>query len=323
MKRKLSGCLVLGFLALAARTDPVAAQFPERPLRIVLPFGAGGNGDITARVLAERLKDILNQNVLVENLPGPGGMAAARATLSAPRDGHTLTWLHSGTATGVTLVKAQAFDPLRDFVPVGGVSSFDHVIATSKSSSFATFKDLLGAMRSRPGALNAGTVFVGGSAHLTSEYLKTKTGANYQGVIFRSGPELIVAALREDVHFIIDYYSSLKSTLQEGKLRPLVTTGLKRTPFLPDVPTVDESGFPGFSSVAWNALYVAHGTPKDAVDRLSGALRDVLARPDVRQRLLDLGIVPDFLTPQEQDSRMRADIETWRQVIQAAGLAPR
>ena len=323
MKQELSKCVLFGFLALAVNAGPARAQFPERPLRIVLPFGAGGNGDITARVLAEKLKDILGQNVLVENLPGPGGMAAARATLSAPRDGHTMTWLHSGTATGVTLVKAQAFDPLREFVPIGGVSSFDHVIATSKNSSLVTFKDLLDAARSRPGALNVGTVFVGGSAHLTSEYLKSKSAISYQGVIFRSGPELIVAALREDVQFIIDYFSSLKATLQDEKLRALATTGPKRTPFLPDVPTVNESGIPGFESLAWNALYVANGTPKAAIDRLSAALRDVLERADVRMRLLDLEIVPEFLDPQAQNSRMRADIEIWRNVAQTAGLTPR
>ena len=133
MRRELTLYLALGILALVVRTEPAGAQFPERPLRIILPFGAGGNGDITARILAEKLKDVLNQQVLVENLPEPGGMAAARATLSAAPDGHTLAWLHSGTATGVTLVKAQTFDPLRDFLPVGGVSSFDHVIAPDKS----------------------------------------------------------------------------------------------------------------------------------------------------------------------------------------------
>lgn len=323
MRRDLAKHLLLGFFAFLAMANPAAAQFPERPLRIVLPFGAGGNADITARVLAEKLRDFLGQNVLVENLPGPGGMAAARATLSAPRDGHTLTWLHSGTATGVTLVKAQAFDPLRDFVPIGGVSYFDHVIATSKDSSLTTFNDLLSTARSRPGALNVGTVFVGGSAHLTSEYLKAKSRIDYQGVIFRSGPELVVAALRGDVHFVIDYFSSLKPTLQEGKLRALATTGLTRTPFLPDVPTVDESGVSGFKSVAWNAFYVAEGTPKAAIDRLSDALRQVLARMEVRKRLLDLGIVPEFLDPQAQDLRMRTDIEMWRNVAQTAGLTAR
>jgi tripartite-type tricarboxylate transporter receptor subunit TctC len=313
---------LLGLLVSVSGLASAQAAFPERPLKIILPFGAGGNGDITARLLAEKIGDVLGQRVVVENLPGPGGMAAARATLTAPRDGHTLTWLHSGTATGVTLVKAQTFDPLTEFVPVGGVSSFDHVIASSSTSSLTTFKSLLDTARKEPGKLNAGTVFVGGSANLTSEFMKVKAGLNYQNVIFRSGPELIVAAMREDVQFIIDYFSSLKTTLQDGKLRALATTGLKRTQFLPDVPTADESGIPGFESKAWNALYVAAGTPNDVVVRLSGALRDVLAMPDVQKRLYELGIVADALLPEAQDRRMRSDIEMWRKVAEAANLKP-
>jgi tripartite-type tricarboxylate transporter receptor subunit TctC len=314
--------ILLGILALTSSLVPAKAAFPERPLKITLPFGAGGNGDITARVLAEKLGKVLGQSVVVENLPGPGGMAAARATLSAPHDGHTITWLHSGTATGVTLVKAQAFDPLTEFVPIGGVSSFDHVIATSATSPLNSLKALLETARKEPGKLNVGTVFVGGSANLTSEFLKIKAGLDYQNVIFRSGPDLIVGAMRNDVQFIIDYYSSLKTTLQEGKLRALATTGLKRTPFLPEVPTVDEAGVPGFESKAWNALYVATDTPPDAVAQLSSALREVLAMPDVQKRLFALGIVADGLTPEAQDRRMRTDIEMWRRVAETAHLKP-
>jgi tripartite-type tricarboxylate transporter receptor subunit TctC len=148
-------------------------------------------------------------------------------------------------------------------------------------------------------------------------------GIKYQGVIFRGGPEVIVAALRQDVQFVVDYFSTLKSSLQEGKLRALATTGLKRTPFLPAVPTVDESGVPGFESKAWNALYVGAGTPKEAIDQLSAALRQVLQMEDIKKRLFELGIVADPLTVEEQDRRMRADIEMWRKVIQSAGLVPR
>jgi tripartite-type tricarboxylate transporter receptor subunit TctC len=322
MIRTLTRLVLLGAVASLSLLGPAQAAFPERPLKITLPFGAGGNGDITARLVADKLGELLGQRVVIENLPGPGGMAAARAALSAPHDGYTMTWLHSGTATGVTLVKAQAFNPLTDFVPIGGVSSFDHVIATGAGSSLPSFKALLQTARAQPGKLNAGTVFVGGSANLTSEFLKIKAGLNYQNVIFRSGPDLIVAAMRNDVQFIIDYPSSLKTTLADGKLRALATTGLKRSPFLPNVPTADESGVPGFESKAWNALYVPTGTPPDVVARLSGTLREALAKPDVQKRLFELGIVGDALTPEGQDQRMRSDIETWQKVAETANLKP-
>ena len=306
--------------ALALGTIPASAAFPDRPVRIVVPFGAGGNADITARIVADKLGERLGQRFIIDNQPGPGGMAAARSTLSAPHDGYTTIWLHSGTPAGVTLMKVQAFDPLKDFTPVGGVGSFDHVIATNSDSSLKTFGDLMRATRAQPGKLNGGTVVVGSTPHLTSEYLKTSAGIDYQSVIFRTTPDLIVSVLRGDVQFMIDYFATMKGGLEDKKLRPLATTGLKRSPFLPDVPTVDESGIKGYEVKAWNALYVPADTPKEAMDILGKALREALGSPDVQKRLLDIGIVADPLTPDAQVKRMSTEIEKWRGVIQQAKI---
>jgi tripartite-type tricarboxylate transporter receptor subunit TctC len=312
--------LVACLAALACGAEPASAAFPERPLRIIVPFGAGGNADITARILADKLGERLGQRVIVENQPGPGGMAAARSTLQAPRDGYTMLWLHSGVPAGVTLIKAQAYDPLKDFTPIGGVSSFDHVIATSSESALKSFGDLVKEAKDQPGKLNGGTVVVGSTPHLTSEYLKTAARVDYQSVTFRTTPELIVSALRGDVHFLIDYYATMKSGLEEKKLRPLATTGLARSPFLRDVPTVDESGLKGYEVKAWNALYVAADTPKELTDTLGSNLRSVMTMPEIQKRLLELGIVADPLTPEAQTRRMSSEIEKWRMVIQQAKI---
>jgi tripartite-type tricarboxylate transporter receptor subunit TctC len=306
--------------ALALGTTPASAAFPERPVRIIVPFGAGGNADITARIVADKLGERLGQRFIIENQPGPGGMAAARSTLSAPHDGYTAIWLHSGTPAGVSLLKTQAFDPLKDFAPIGGVGSFDHVIATNSDSSLKTFGDLLKATREQPGKMNGGTVVVGSTPHLTSEYLKTAAGIDYQSVIFRTTPDLLVSVLRGDVQFMIDYFATMKGSIEDKKLRPIATTGLKRSPFLPDVPTVDESGIKGYEVKAWNALYVPSDAPKEAMEILGTALRQALAAPDVQKRLLDIGIVADPLTPEAQVKRMSTEIDKWRVVIQQAKI---
>jgi tripartite-type tricarboxylate transporter receptor subunit TctC len=312
--------IALCVAALAFAAQPAAAAFPDRPLRIIVPFGAGGNADITARTVADKLGEKLGQRVIVENQPGAGGMTAARSTLQAPRDGYTMIWLHSGVPAGVTLIKAQAFDPLKDFTPISGVGSFDHVIATNAESPIKTFGDLVKAVQEQPGKLNGGTVVVGSTPHLTSEYLKNAGKLDYQSVIFRTTPDLLVSILRGDVQFMIDYYATMKSGLEDKKLRPLATTGLTRSPFMRDVPTVDESGIKGYEVKAWSALYVGADTPKDVMDTLGNSVRAVLAMPDVQKRLLDVGIVADPLSAEAQTKRMTTEIEKWRVVIQQAKI---
>ncbi|HEY0568859.1 MAG TPA: tripartite tricarboxylate transporter substrate-binding protein [Xanthobacteraceae bacterium] len=318
---KIAACFATAALAAFAFTiAPASAEYPERPVRVVLPFAAGGIADITSRIVTERLGDKLGQRFVIDNQPGAGGISAARSALSAPRDGYVLAWLTSGTPISVSLFKTLPFDPLNDFVPIGGVGEFDGIIATGRDSDLKTFPDFLKAAREQPGKLNGGTIAIGGTQHLTSELLKTSADIDYQAVIFRTTPELIVSVLRKDVHTMIDYYAAMKSGLQDGSLRPLATTGDTRTPYLPDVPTVAESGVPGYEVTSWNSLYAPAGTPPEVIAKLAAALRETLQSPDVKQRLLDLGIVAKPLTGEEQTARMKSEIEKWRKVIERANI---
>ena len=321
MKRlAIAGCL--GLAAIAGAVLPAAAQsnYPNRPVRVILPFGAGGVADITARVVSERLGDKLGQRFIIENMPGAGGIAAARGALSAAPDGYTLALLSNGTAVSVPLFKSLPFDPLKDFVPISSLGYFDFVIGTNAESDFKTMKDALAYGKANPGKLNVGTINIGSTQNLSAELLKSAAGVQFQIIPYRGTPEVIIATLRNDVNIMSDNYSAMKSNLQDGKIRAIATTGEKRSVVLKDVPTVQESGVPGYDVVSWNAFFAPKGTPKEVVDTLSAALKDVLAQPEVKARLLDLGIEAQWSTPEEIQGRLKSDIDKWTKVIEQAGI---
>jgi tripartite-type tricarboxylate transporter receptor subunit TctC len=298
----------------------VGDTYPTRPVRLVLPFGAGGVADISSRVVADKLGDQLGQRFIVENMPGAGGIAAARAALSAPRDGYTLSLLTNATAISVSLFTNLPFDPLKDFTPISTLGYFDCLFVTNASSEYRSLQDFLKAARAKPGALNVGTVNPGSTQHLTAELFKSTAGVNFVIVPFRTTPEAVVALLRDDIQLVIDFYAGLKPGVTDGKTRPIAWSAAKRSPALPDVPTVEEGGVPGFNVTSWNGLYAPAGVPGDVVETVNRGLRTVLTDPDVKRRLLDLGIDSRPSTPAELDAQMRADIKKWADVIARAGI---
>jgi tripartite-type tricarboxylate transporter receptor subunit TctC len=314
-------------LALAAAATgiggaPVRAQakYPTRPVRVILPFGAGGVADVTARLVADALGNKLGQRFVIENNPGAGGIAAARAALEGTKDGYTLILLTNGTAISVPLFNHLPFDPLKDFVPISIIGYFSCVFMVNASSPFQTLSDFLKADREKPGAINVGTINVGGTQNLTAELFKSTAGAHFVIVPFRTSPDVVVGLLRDDVQLAMDFYAALKPTLDGGKGRAIATSGPQRSTGLPNVPTVQEAGVAGFDVVAWNGLYAPAGTPQDVIDTLNKALHEVLADPELKKRALDLGIDARASSPGELDQRMRSDIAKWGAVIAAAHI---
>jgi tripartite-type tricarboxylate transporter receptor subunit TctC len=297
------------------------SKYPERPVRIIVPFAAGGIGDLTTRLVGDRLSTKLGQRFVVDNMPGGGGVAAARATLAAPADGYTITLLTNGTAISVPLFKHLPFDPLKDFVPISSIAYFDCVLVVNASSEYRTIGDFLKAARARPGALNIGTLNVGSTQHLSAALLKWLTAANFVIIPFRSSPDAVVALMRNDVQLVIDFPTALKVGLAEHKLRPIAATGPVSARSLGGLPTVAEAGVPGYEVKSWNALYAPAATPKPDIEVLGAALREVLAEPDVRKRVAELGIEAHAGTGAEIDAQMRGDIDKWRQVIAAVNIA--
>jgi tripartite-type tricarboxylate transporter receptor subunit TctC len=312
-------------LALAAITAMAVcataqAAYPDRPVRVILPFGPGGVADITARLVAQKLSEKLGQNFVIENMPGAGGIAAARAVLSAPTDGYTLAFFTNGTAISVPLFQNLPFDPLEQFVPISALGYFGLVFATAANSDFHTFGDMLKAAHDKPGTINLGSIVVGSTQNLTAELFKSMSGADIVIVPFRTSPDELVALLRGDIQMEVEFYAALKPSLQSGQARALATSGPQRSPELPDIPTVAQSGVANFDVTSWNALYAAAGTPPDIIDKLNGALHEVLADPAVKKAALDLGIDAKASTSAEIDARMRFDIAKWTKVIAGAHI---
>jgi tripartite-type tricarboxylate transporter receptor subunit TctC len=289
-------------------------------VRVVVPFAAGGMADITTRLLSEKLGEKLGERIIIENEPGAGGIVAARQVLSAAADGYTLTLITSGTATSVPRFNRLPFDPIKDFAPISGFSVFDITLATNASAPYATLGDFLKEVRARPGEINVGTINVGSTQNLATELLRSAAGVNFAIVPYRTTPDLLVALLRNDIALAVDYYATMKGALEDGKLRLLATSGERRAAFSPSVPTVAEAGVPGYEAKSWNALFARTGTPPPIIAKLNLAIREIVAQPDFRQRMLDLGLEAQAGPPEEIAARLKADIAKWAKVIDEAHI---
>jgi len=310
--------VALALFAPCAVSDSAWAQqaYPSQPVRFIVAFGPGGVGDTTARLVAEKLGQKLGQRVVVENTPGGGGIAAARAVLSAPADGHTLALLTNGTSISVSLFKNLTFDPLVDFAPVTKLGTFEFFVAVKADSVHRSLADLIKAARDNPGKLNIGTINPGSTQHLSAMLLKSTAGIDFKWVPFKNSPDLLIALLRGDVDAAVDAYAALRGNLDDGKLRALASTASKRFPLLPGVPTAKEGGAGNFETTAWNGLFVKAGTPAAIVAQINKAAAEVLADPALRKRLLDMGIVADPTSPEALTAFFKADIAKWAEVIE-------
>jgi len=286
----------------------------------VLRFAAAGVADLTARPAAEKLCHKLGQRFVVENQPGPGGIAAARAVLSQAADGYTIGLVTNGTAISAAIYRALPFDPVKEFATISTVGAFDLFFATNIDSELKTLADFIKAARAQPGKLNVGSINVGGTQNLAAELFKSSTGLNFQIIPYRGTPDVIVALLRNDVQLMVDFYAPMKPTLQDQKIRAVASSGTQRSPFLPDVPTVAEAGVPGYEVTSWNGVFAPMGTPAPIIELLNAAIREIVAIPELKQRYADLGIEARASTPEELKTRLQADIAKWAALIERAGI---
>ena len=320
--RRFFLALSLTVLALVAppRQTRSEASYPNRPVRIVLPLAAGGVGDTTARIVAEKLGDKLGQRFYVENQPGAGGIAAARTVISSPPDGYTLALLTNGTAISVSLFEKLPFDPLKDFTPISSLGFFDFIFCTGAATDFKTLADFIAAARAKPGALNVGTIYIGSTQNLSAELFKTAANIDFTIIPYRGTPEVEVSLLQGNIVLMIDSYSAIKGNIADGKFRALASSGAVRSESTPDLATVQEGGVANYDVVSWNALFAPARTPPEVVKALNGALQEILADADLKKRLIALGIEAKAGTPEEIAGRLKSDIDKWRQVIEKARI---
>ena len=321
-RRRASFAAVAALFAALFQPQIVHAQSsPNKPVRLILPFGAGGVADVTARLVTERLGEKLGQRFVIENMPGAGGISAARAVLSSPADGYTLALFSNGTAISVSLFKNLTFNPVTDFVPVSSMGYFDFIFVTQAGAPYPTLAEFIKAAKQKPGALNVGTINVGSTQNLAAQLFKSTAGVDVTIVPFRSSPEVLIALLRGDIQLAIENYSAVQSHIKDKAAIAVSSSGPVRTTFLPDLPTVKEAGGGEFEARSWNAIFVPKGTPPEVIKTLNTALREVLEAPDMKKRALDLGIEAKASSPEEILERLKSDIEKWAQVIERAGIA--
>jgi tripartite-type tricarboxylate transporter receptor subunit TctC len=309
----------IGALALA----PVLAfgqAFPSKPVHIVLPFGPGGVADITTRTIAPKLGDELGQPMVVENMPGAGGIRAAETVAHADPDGHTLLLLTNGNAVSQALFKSLPYDPANDFAMISTVGYFSMVIVTGAQSKLHTLRDLIATAKANPGKVNVGTITPGGTQHLAGELFLSTAGIQALVVPHKTTGEVIVSARNGNVDIACDFIAPLLSAVRSGQLRALAVTAAKRFPGLPDVPTVIEAGVPGYDVASWNALAAPAKTPRPVIDKVRAALIKALADSQVQKRYAELGVEGRASTPEELKDFYASETKRWTRVVERAGI---
>lgn len=308
-------------LAAAPRMASAQPAWPTRPIRWILGFAPGGAGDITARLLAPRLHEALGQPVLIENRPSAGGIVAAEAVARSEPDGHTLLLVTSTSPTAAAFYRQLPFDTERDFAPVGMISSFGHALLVAPNAPWRNLGEVIAAARARPGAINLGSIAVGTAQHLSAERLRSLAGIRAELVTYRSTPDLVNAVASGDVHLAVETLPPVIGQIGAGgRVKALAISSATRFPGLPETPTAVESGLPGYVAESWNGIQAPARTPRHAVERLNGELNRIIAAPDIRERLLALGLVPQPGTPEALQERLVAEIATYRRVMEEAGI---
>lgn len=296
-----------------------AQEFPVRTVRIVVPFTPAGPVDILGRVIAERLAGRWKMGAIVENRPGAGTVIGTELVAKAPPDGHTLLLAVTSHAVNATLVDKLPFDPVKDFAPVVLAATAQNILAVNPTVNARAPAELIALAKASPGKLNAGSPGKGTTLHLAAEMLKSAAGIDFAIIHYKGSQPALQALLSGEVSFMFDAGTVIPH-VQAGKLRVLAVTGPKRSPILPEAPTMIESGLPGFEVVSWYGFLVPAGTPRAAVDALNRAINEALLESEVRARIGRINLEPVGGTPAELDRYIRHQIAHWGAVIRAAGV---
>jgi len=309
-------------LSLGAPGLAVAQAFPTKPVRIIATFDPGGASDILSRLLAPKLAERLGQSVLVENRPGAGGNIGTDYVAKSPPDGHTLVMGYIGThAVNPTLYPKIPFDAVKDFAPVAFVASIPSALVVHPSIAAKSVSELIALAKARPGQLNYGSGGAGTAPHLAAELFKSIAGVDMVHVPYKGSGPAVADLLGGQISLMFNTMIQTIPHVQSGKLRALAVTGAKRSNAMPELPTLAESGLPGYAMVGWFGVLAPAGTPRDVVNRLNVEIMAILNLPDVKDRLAKLGSEPtDIATPEQFGDYIRSEIAKWEKVIKSSGM---
>lgn len=313
----------LGFAALLSALPSLAQaqDYPSRPVKIIVPFGAGGPADVFSRQIAQHLSDALKQSFVVEDRPGAGSIIGSNEVAKSAPDGYTLLTMSNTHTTNESLTPNKPFQLMRDFVPVAGINYSDLVMVVHPSVAAKDLKEFIALAKKEPGKLNYASSGPGTPYHMAGELFKSMSGTDIVHVPHKASGEMRSSVIGGHVQMTFDAVTTMTSNIKAGQVRALGTSASRRSKVLPDVPTIAEAGVPGYESTIWIGIMAPAGTPKLIVDKLNAEINKVLKNPEVLAAWDKQGAAPLVMTPAEFDAYLRKDIEKWAGVVKAAGLA--
>jgi tripartite-type tricarboxylate transporter receptor subunit TctC len=322
VEEKMIRTVLLAALICMAPVPPGHAQqaYPAKPIRFISPFAPGGGNDIISRAIAQKLSENVRQQVIVDNRPGANGIIGTEVAARSAPDGYTIVLIPSGHAVNASLHRKLPYDSIRDFTPITLVGSSPLILAVHPSLPVKNVKDLAALAKARPEQLTYGSAGIGSSGHLGGALFSVITGTKMVHVPYKGMSLAITDVIAGQISLVFGTSASVMQHARSGRLRALATTGAKRSPALPDLPTVAEAGVPGYEAGLWYGYVGPARIPADIVRRLNSEIVAVLKSPEVRDRLASQGVDPSPSTPEELGRLMVTDLERWAKVVQRAGI---
>ena len=312
---------LLTLLAVLATSSWVGAQsYPQRPVKIVVPFATGGPADNYARFIAQRLQDALGQSFVVDNKPGAGSVIGTDVAAKAPADGYTLLLMSNASTVNETLIPNKPYSLLRDFVGVAPINYSDLVLVAYPGTGMQNAADLIKRAQAQPGKLNYASSGPGTPYHMAGELFKSMAKIDLVHIPYKGSSGARTDVLGGQVDLMFDAVTTMTEQVKAGKVRAIATTGRQRSEVLPDVPTLSEAGVPGYEATIWVGLMAPKGTPKEVVDRLNQAVSKIASQSDIRQLWAKQGAVPMVMNPAVFDKYIQDDVAKWAQVIRSANI---
>jgi tripartite-type tricarboxylate transporter receptor subunit TctC len=313
------------FLALSVAgavfaSNVMAQSYPSKTVKIIVPFAAGGPADNYARFMAQRLQDSLGQSFVVDNRPGAGAIIGTDAAAKSTPDGYTLLLMSNAQTVNETLITNKPYQLLRDFVPIAPINSSDLVLVANPALAASNTKDLVKLALSKPGKLNYASSGPGTPYHMAGELFKSMSGTYLVHIPYKGSSGARTDVIGGQVEMMFDAVTTMVEQVRAGKVKAIATTGKTRSDVLPDVPTISESGVPGYEATIWLGMMAPKGTPKAVVDKLNEAISKISSQPEVKQTWAKQGAVPLVMSPEAFEKYARDDIAKWAKVIKTAGI---
>jgi tripartite-type tricarboxylate transporter receptor subunit TctC len=319
---RATSAFLFAIVAIVCSFPSRAQDYPSHPIKIVVPFGAGGPADVYSRVVAQHLSEAFKQPVVVEDRPGAGSIIGSDAVAKSPPDGYTLLTISNTHTTNESLVSNKPFQLVRDFTPIAALNFSDLIMVIHPSVPANDLKEFIAFAKAKPGALNYASSGTGTPYHMAAELFKAMSGTDIVHVPHKASGEARNAVIGGHVQMMFDAITTMASNVKAGQVRALGTSASKRSTVLSDVPTIAEAGVSGYESTIWLGIVGPAGLPDAIVQKLNAEINKVVSRPDVQAAWAQQGAVPMIMSPAELGAFVRADIEKWARVVKVAGLAP-